>query len=1000
MALNNLGLGLTISAKDAATAVFNRVQKTMGDTAAVTAAANKTFVDGAAATKKMASGLTEAAAAAARAAGAFQDAAGKWRAANGKFLSKDQLGALNSGSTEAVEALRTVEAGATKTHERLEKLGGTLKLVGGVLIGFGSGILAALGIAANEATKFGAAIAEVTTLVDESVTPVEQLRKVAMKMAETFGGDVTDQVKALYQTISSGVTDMAKAEELLAVANKLAIGGVTSTFTAVDLLTSVTAAYASSALSAAEATDILFTAVMIGKTTAEELGSTLGRVAPLASSLGVTFKELNAVIAAVTLQGINTAEAVTGMKAAFANIIKPTKNASDEAKRLGIQFDAAALRSMGFKKFLEQITSAAGYNADSLGKLFESTEALNAMTALAANGGKGLTDALTAMDGSSGATDRAFKKMTESFDFAAKLLKTKFQVALIKVGDIILPILAKITRGLVIMVDWFNGLSDRTRSFLVWGALITAVLAVIVGTLLVVTGLVLAAAPAWAALTAAVGGFAPYALAIVAAVGLVILALKGLKDAYDRNLGGFAKAVNAVYSQVKLTLDALGQLFSDGGFSGEVLKALDNGNDGIRNFAIQVFLWFNRIKNFVVGIGQGFEAGLRPLRPVFRSIVEAIRELFNITGLQKDSTDEAKASWEAFGRAGQVVGNIIVFIFGLISQAVLNVLELWNGLKQGFKGAGPVAEYLKSAFVALAASIDTAMGSIRASLGGTADASSAWRTFGQVLGFVVGVIGYMIGYSIRSFAQFLAVVGAVVGGVIGMLDGLWTSTSGMFTMIAGLLTGDGAKVWLGFKMLVFGVLKSIISFVATFVETIGAMVDSVGKAFGKDLGIQKAIQGGKADLLKDLQGGLGLNADGNLKVTTTKNQLGNKAMPVPEPRTSYPAIGGDGGRELETPMHDYDEDRNLSAAPPNTRLTSGRHVGAVPPLAPPTMPAAAAAQAAMATPQFAQAAAPAAPVVVNLTSNLMVDGQRLAQSVQQANVETSNRQFGPPTPQR
>jgi TP901 family phage tail tape measure protein len=111
----------------------------------------------------------------------------------------------------------------------------------------------------------------------------------------------------------------------------------------------------------------------------------IGRVAPTAASLGVAFGDLLAAIASITGQGLDTAGAVTGLKAALANIIKPTSDATKEAARLGIKFDAATLRARGLTGFLDAITSSAKFNADSLAKLFGSVEALNAITALTAN---------------------------------------------------------------------------------------------------------------------------------------------------------------------------------------------------------------------------------------------------------------------------------------------------------------------------------------------------------------------------------------------------------------------------------------------------------------------------------------------------------------------------------------------------------------------------------------------------------------------------------------
>ena len=73
-----------------------------------------------------------------------------------------------------------------------------------------------------------------------------------------------------------------------------------------------------------------------GKTTFGELASSIGQVTPVANSLNVSTDELFSSIAILTKNGINTSSAITGLKAAYSNILKPTADASKTAKQLGI----------------------------------------------------------------------------------------------------------------------------------------------------------------------------------------------------------------------------------------------------------------------------------------------------------------------------------------------------------------------------------------------------------------------------------------------------------------------------------------------------------------------------------------------------------------------------------------------------------------------------------------------------------------------------------------
>lgn len=69
----------------------------------------------------------------------------------------------------------------------------------------------------------------------------------------------------------------------------------------------------------------------LGKTTFGELAGSIGQVAPTANAAGVSIDDLLASVASLTANGIGTSEAMTGIKAALSNIIKPTSDASKMA---------------------------------------------------------------------------------------------------------------------------------------------------------------------------------------------------------------------------------------------------------------------------------------------------------------------------------------------------------------------------------------------------------------------------------------------------------------------------------------------------------------------------------------------------------------------------------------------------------------------------------------------------------------------------------------------
>jgi TP901 family phage tail tape measure protein len=234
--------------------------------------------------------------------------------------------------------------------------------------------------------------------------------------------NLDDLADSLFDVVSAGVP-AAESVEFLGEASKLATAGVTSTSVAVDGLTSAMNAYQIEFSKAGEVSDKFFAAQQKGKTTIAELSNSIGAVAPVAASVGVSLDALLGSISTLTLNGIKTSEAATQMKAALSNVIKPSQQAADLSEALGLAFNSQALEAKGLSGFLKDVTEKTGGNTDALAKLFGSVEALNAVLALSKDGFKSLDEVQKAVTESAGATDAAYKENLKTFSAQWKLIK-------------------------------------------------------------------------------------------------------------------------------------------------------------------------------------------------------------------------------------------------------------------------------------------------------------------------------------------------------------------------------------------------------------------------------------------------------------------------------------------------------------------------------------------------------------------------------------------------
>ena len=900
MALNNLGLGFLITAKDAASAVFSQVGNAM------------------------------------------QGLSGK-----------------GAQLTQSLD----------QAWDRIGQAGQKMHDVGMAGLSF-------LGRATDASNKFETAIAKISTIANQTEFPVTRLRDIVMSMSQQFGGDLETQAAALYTAIGSGAEKAADAVAVLEASNKLAIGGLVSVDVAMNGLMGTLNAYGMSLTRATEVSDMFFAAVRLGGSDmgVGKLSEGIGRVAPTAAVLKVSIADLTATIAALTASGIKTDEAITGMKAVFDQIIKPTSKAAAEAKRLGIEFNSAALRSKGFERFMMDIINNPKLAADSMELLFgSSTEALNAVNVMAAGGGAKFLDFIKQVRGSAGATDSAFKTLAQTGEFAATVLKSNLQIALVKIGDVLAPILGYMLQIINKLVVAFNNLPAPLRKLLVGGTAIGSILLVVAGTILTTVAAVAALAAAFAAVgweviliaAAAVVAVMQYVgAAFVAAAGVAY----GFYTAIQKNLGGFGTWFQSVFGQASGALTAFqGLMEGNGKLTGDAATAYLGLGDGVKNAITTIWLYWERLKAFVSGISAGFSTGMDALAPAFQSLVTSLQALGAALGFSKSSAEDNASAYEQFEQVGRTVGQGLATVFGLIVQGVQIVVDVWTGLVSGFKAMGPVIGVLGGAFGLLIDSFGQLLGAF-----GSADVAgeknrSGWQTLGAVIGAVGAIFAYVIAAIVYAVSILVGVAGSVVSGIVSIFSGIVSVVMGVWTFLRGLFTGDWPTMWQGLAMVVFGVVQAIVGAVTAMVSSIASIIDSLGKAFGKDLGIKAAVEGAKVDMMRDLGGALGLPPQ-------PSGRPAPAAAPTPARPTALPA----------EPMQPA-----LAPAAP----------GGAPPAAP-TIPGMGAPSPAMG--MFPAAPAAPAPVVVNpqpvnVTSNirLEVDGATLAEVVDRHSTSTSNRSFGP-----
>lgn len=461
-------------------------------------------------------------------------------------------------------------------------LSNAVQMVGRAATIAGGAIVGAMGLAVKQAASFGKLMANVATL---GVTNLDELNKGAREVATTFGLDLNDAASTLYDTISAGIPQDA-AILVMKEAARGAQAGVGTLAQAMDLGTSSLNAWNMKGKTANETAANMSkimgqaaTAIKQGKTTIADMASAIGQVAPVMASGNVKTEEFFAALAALTATGQPTSSAMAALRQVIASVISPTSAATKAAKKMGIDFSIAAIKSKGFAGFIADIQEKTGGSAEKIAELFGSVEALGAVLSLGGNQAKLFADTLAQM----GDAQKNLNEMSDAYvknnpELAFAQLKSTVQNLAIVVGTALLPsligIVEKVKPVIQYIADWIEGNKTISTGMIV--------LTAAVGAVLLALGPMLIALPALAAGIGAL--FGPVGLIIA---GFAALALAGwhLIGGWE-GLKAWAAYVGEVLTQAKewvyANWEQITQIFTIAkDIVLEVLKALWQGIDSI-----------------------------------------------------------------------------------------------------------------------------------------------------------------------------------------------------------------------------------------------------------------------------------------------------------------------------------------------------------------------------------------------------------------------------------
>jgi TP901 family phage tail tape measure protein len=780
-----------------------------------------------------------------------------------------QVNGLQNAARQAGAQLNQVGSGtggfhpgsfksAVGTPSRMSASGGGMGLgamgagLGAMAPMLGAGALAAgFGEAASEGAKLSTALAQLRVVGGLSAEELARARQAAIDLGLSgkFGPDQV--VDALNKLASAGLS-ASESMDVLGGTLNLALGsaGKLGTAESAALVAQVIKGFG---VSSKEATGYLDKLAKTANVFGAELGDmpqlisnasrggamfsksiddtmiSLGlirnmmpRIESAGTAVGMAMEAMARKDVQQSLKGIGVAVVDTaGNFRPFLDIVQdmmgPMQKMTEAQRQTWLQATFGADATQGLIHMLSQLGQGM---KDSNGQVVKGAEAVAFLRSQMQNStGELQRFADASSEGYGGALDRLSATWT-----------TLKQVVGGTVGGVLAPALDRVQKGISAAVRWWDRLGESTKQ-----ALSTAAFA--------------AAGVAAALFTLGAPG-----LAVVAAV-------IAIRKAYEANLGGIADKIQAVGQKISLLGRALFEVFSSGGFSRGLYRELDTAeNQGLKRFVLKVYAFAQLVSHFLTSIGEGIQAGIKAAQPTIDRLSQAFDYLAVTLGLTSHNTNEARASWDKWGKVGEVIGKALVFslemgakVLARITEAAGGFMTKWPAIKQAIQPAIDAVHQIGASI----GSVLTQMGLMSPS----ADTTSNWQKVGRFIGQVV----VEIASAISRVAQVISFVVSVFSGAI--------------KFIHAMLTGDWGAAWNAAYGVIATVFKAIVGVVTTGIQGITKPIDKLIEgllAVGSKLGIDVSALSG----ISLTKGAQGISDDITAQIDAFKPKVEDKAAAV------------------------------------------------------------------------------------------------------------------------
>lgn len=702
-------------------------------------------------------------------------------------ISQAQYDALQREIIETEEALKSLEKQAHSSNSTLANVsiaGEKMQVAGQKITSVGqkmmpvTAAITGLGVAAVKmSSDFDTAMSQVQAVSGATGGDFEALKEKAREMGAKTKFSATDAAEAMNYMAMAGWKTKDMIGGIDGVMNLAAASGEDLALTS-DIITDALTAFGLQASDSARFADVMAAASSNANTNVAMMGETFKYAAPIAGALGYTIEDTALAIGLMANAGIKSSQAGTSLRTIMTELQGDLVVTSGSMGEMMIQTTNADGSMRGLNDILVDLRTAFSSMTEAEqvanAEMLVGKQAMSGFLAII-NAAPADVDKLTnAIHNADGAAESMAKTMQDNLEGELEELMSALEELAISFGEILMPVVRAIVRGLNGFINMLNALPDPIKGVVATILVLIAAigpLLIIVGQMMTGFGAILVYGPQLIAVFTGIATFITGSL--LPAIGAIVVAI-----------GPIPLLIGAIIAAIAL-LWMKSDSFREGVISlwNQLKEATAQAWAAISQSVAQAWTWIQETTSQLVSQLVTFVQ--TTWNHLVQSLIQWTHQL--VTGVQE--------AWYAlWDFVGQVVEALVEFVVGA-----------WQGMTETVGGwADYLVDWVVSAWDGVYSYVGDVMNGLISFI------SSAWNT-------IVSYIGDALS--------------AAVSYVVNAFDGMWSAaSSGMSYLIDIISSGFNSAV--GFIWDVLGQAGTwgwdlIIGICNGISSAIGHLIDSV-----------------------------------------------------------------------------------------------------------------------------------------------------------------------------